>query len=170
LRRCGRRLGTRPGAPRALAGWVAAAVVAGAAGMLPLMWDHPRPGAGGPAAPGRHGVEVVGAALVAYAGGAGHRSIAARAGLARSTVRNWLRGFAGQVEVLRSVGTRRYYDLDALAAPIEPAGTPAADALEALARAAWATILAHGAYDRPWPVINFLAGGGLLRPGFVTVI
>ncbi len=118
----------------------------------------------------RHGIEIVGAALLAYAGGAGHRSIAARAGLAPSTVRNWLRGFAGHVEVLRSIGTRRYYQLDVLAVPIDPAGTPAADALEALARAARATVLAHGAYDSPWPVINFLTGGELLRPGLATAI
>jgi hypothetical protein len=59
-------------------------------------------------------------------------------------------GFAANVEILRQVGTRRYYHLDALATPIDPAGTPASDAVEALARAARATILVQGSYDSPW--------------------
>src|SRR5207237_637530 len=48
---------------------------------------------------------VIGAALEAAAGGDGHRKIAGVAGRAASTVRGWLRRFAGRAEEGRVVFT-----------------------------------------------------------------
>lgn len=109
----------------------------------------------------RDHLEVIGRALVGYAAGRGHRSLAAQAGLPASTVRNWLRAFAAHAERLAAVGAARYYQLDANARPIVPAG----DAIEALARAARAFRLRLGATAAgPWPLINALTAGQLLRP------
>lgn len=118
----------------------------------------------------RDHLEVIGRALVGYAAGGGHRSLAAQAGLPASTVRNWLRAFAAHVERLAAVGVARYYQLDANASPIVPAATPAGDALEALASAARAFRLRLGASAAgPWPLINALTAGQLLRPGGTIV-
>lgn len=111
----------------------------------------------------RDGIEVVGGALVAYARGLGHRRIATELSLPPSTVRNWLRAFGRQADQLRILGTRRYYHDDANATGIDPAGSPAADAVEALGRAARATVLRFGPFDQPWAVINVITGGGLLN-------
>ena len=51
------------------------------------------------------GVDVIGRALQAKAAGAGHRPIAVRLERPVSTVRGWLRAFAGNAEVVRSVFT-----------------------------------------------------------------
>ena len=50
-------------------------------------------------------VEVIGAALRAKAAGEGHRPIAARLGRPASTVRGWLRAFAGNAEAVRALCT-----------------------------------------------------------------
>lgn len=50
------------------------------------------------------------------------------------------------------------------ATPIDPAGTPLADAVEALSRAARAAALHFGS-DCPWAVINVITAGSLLGPG-----
>lgn len=97
-----------------------------------------------------------------YAAGHGHRRLAARAGLPASTVRNWLRGFAGHADALRQLGTRRYAELDANSCPIEPAATPAGDAVEALAMAARAVRLRLGRSESPWMLINLITAGQLL--------
>jgi hypothetical protein len=108
------------------------------------------------------GVEVVGAALGAYAAGHGHRVIAARLERPASTVRNWLRAFGRQADALRIIATVRYGEMDANASPIGPAGSPAADAVEALGSAARAAILRSGTFDHPWAVINMVTAGRLL--------
>jgi len=69
-------------------------------------------------------VEVIGAALRAKARGQGHRPIAARLGRPASTVRGWLRAFAGNAEAVRALCTGLLVELDCLAAPLEPAGVP----------------------------------------------
>lgn len=112
----------------------------------------------------RDSVEVIGSALSALAGGGSDRSVAREAGLAVSTVRNWRRRFAANAGTLRALATVRYYELDANAAPIGPGGSPVADALEALARAARAVVLRFGPSDSPWAAINLIAGGNVLRP------
>jgi transposase-like protein len=113
----------------------------------------------------RDAAEVIGQAVRAFAAGQGHRRIAQQLGRPPSTVRGWLRAFCGHLEQLRVLGTVSYADLDANARPLEPAGSPAADALEALSAAARSVVVRFGPdNDGPWAVINTLTGGGLLRP------
>jgi hypothetical protein len=80
-------------------------------------------------------VEVIGAALAARAGGAGHRMIAARLGRAPETVRGWLRRLTGRLETVRSffIALMVRVEVD----PVIPeAGASAwADALAAIAGA-----------------------------------
>jgi hypothetical protein len=80
-------------------------------------------------------VEVIGAALAARAGGAGHRVIAARLGRAPETVRGWLRRLAGRLESVRSFFTALMVgvDIDPVIAP--GAGSAWTDALSAIAGA-----------------------------------
>ena len=113
----------------------------------------------------RDHIEVIGRALVGYAAGAGHRRLAAQAGLPPSTVRNWLRAFAAHVDRLAAVGAARYYRLDLNPTGIVPTGTPAGDTVEALARAARAARLRLPTTAGPWPLINVLTCGQLLRAG-----
>jgi hypothetical protein len=112
----------------------------------------------------RDNIEVIGAALVAYAAGHGHRSIAAQLGVPASTVRNWLRAFRRQSDELRVAGIRWYHHLDANAAAVAPCGSPAADAVDALGRAARAAVERFGPFDHPWAIINMLTSGRLLGP------
>jgi hypothetical protein len=63
-------------------------------------------------------VDVIGAALRLKAAGSGHRSIAARLGQAASTVRGWLRAFAGNAEQLRAVFMALLVQLDPLTGPL----------------------------------------------------
>ena len=69
------------------------------------------------------GVEVIGAALRAKAAGVGHRPIAARLGRPVSTVRGWLRAFAGNAETVRALFTALLVQLDPLTGPLpSPSG------------------------------------------------
>ncbi len=113
----------------------------------------------------RDHIEVIGRALFGYAAGAGHRRLAAQAGLPPSTVRNWLRAFAGHVERLAAIGAARYYSLDLDPTGIVPTGTPAGDAVETLGRAARAARLRLPTTAGPWPLINISTCRQLLRAG-----
>ena len=64
------------------------------------------------------GVEVIGAALRMKAGGVGHRPIAALLGRPASTVRGWLRAFARNAEVVRSLLAALLVQLDPLTGPL----------------------------------------------------
>lgn len=108
-----------------------------------------------------HGVEVIGAALHASAGGAGWRRVAAMLGVAATTVRGWVRRWAERAERLRAHFTRLAVWLDATLAPIGPRASPSADALEAVAAAA----VAAGRRWSAMPLWRFAAaasGGRLL--------
>ena len=76
-------------------------------------------------------VDVVGAALTAKAAGKviAHRGSAWPAG---STVRGWLRAFAGNAGQVRSVFAVLLGELDPLTGPIRPAGSLFADAVEVI--------------------------------------
>jgi hypothetical protein len=87
---------------------------------------------------------VIGAALAAAAGGAGHRRIARDLAVPEGTVRGWLRRFAGRAVLVREVFTRLAVAVAADPVPLDPAGSPLADAVVAVAAAAAA------ARDR-WP-------------------
>jgi hypothetical protein len=111
---------------------------------------------------------VIGAALEAAAAGAGHRKIAA--GLARpaSTVRGWLRRFAGRAEQVRVFFTvllaRTSPD------PVMPAGAagPVAAAVSAVAGAAAAVAQRWPAVGQVpvWAAASAASGGLLLAPGW----
>jgi hypothetical protein len=111
---------------------------------------------------------VIGAALEAAAAGGGHRRIARALGRAASTVRGWLRRFAGRAEAVRVFFTvllaRTGPD------PVMPAG---AAGLVAAAVAAIAGAAAAVASRWPdlgevpvWAAASAASGGRLLAPGW----
>jgi len=111
----------------------------------------------------RDSAEVIGAAWLAKAAGAGHRAIAERLGRSPSTVRRWLRRLAAGAEAPRVRALEWTHHLDANAGPIASAGSPLADALEAVGVAVAATARALG--PRPaWELAVSLSGGLLVRP------
>ena len=104
---------------------------------------------------------VIGAALLGGASGAGHRRVAALIGRPADTVRGWLRRARAAAEAIRAHFTAWAHALDPLLAPVTPAGSALADALEAIAIAARAASLRFG--PRPvWSWAASLSGGALL--------
>jgi len=111
---------------------------------------------------------VIGAALEAAAGGSGHRKVAGLLGRPASTVRGWMRRFAGRAEPVRAFFTvllaRTAPD------PVMPAGVAGlvAAAVSAIAGAA-AAVAARwplvGAVP-PWAAASAASGGLLLAPGW----
>ncbi len=110
---------------------------------------------------------VIGAALEAAAAGDGHRKIAGLAGRAASTVRGWLRRFAGRAEAVQVFFTvllaRTGPD------PVMPAGAAGlAAAVSAIAGAAVAVAARWpllGAVP-VWAAASAASGGLLLAPGW----
>lgn len=111
-------------------------------------------------------VEVIGAALRAKAAGQGHRPIAARLGRPSSTVRGWLRAFAGNAERARALCAPLLVELDPLTAPLEPAGSGFADAVAALGAVAAAARRRLGVVGAvsAWQLASAVTGGRLLAP------
>jgi len=109
----------------------------------------------------RDAVEVIGAALAAKAAGHGHRRIARDLGRLASTVRNWLRRFAAEAAAIRSFFTVLAHDLDPMLAPLSPAPSDFADAVEAIAGAARAAVGRLGPRP-PWSFASAASGGRLL--------
>ena len=111
-------------------------------------------------------VEVIGAALRGKARGQGHRPIAARLGRPASTVRGWLRAFAENAEAVRARCTGLLVELDSLTAPLEPAGSVFADAVEVVGACAAATRRRLGVIGAvsAWQQASALTGGRLLAP------
>jgi hypothetical protein len=107
----------------------------------------------------RDGGEVIGAALLDKAGGAGHRTIAARLGRPPGTVRGWLRAFARRAEAIGRSARRWAYAIDATFTPARPAGSPLADAVEALGAAVRACTAQLGMRAGPWELAVALTGG-----------
>jgi TPP-dependent trihydroxycyclohexane-1,2-dione (THcHDO) dehydratase len=109
---------------------------------------------------------VIGAALEAAAAGAGFRKIAAGLGRPVSTVRGWLRRFAGRAEQVRVFFTvllaRTSPD------PVLPAGaaSPVAAAVSAVAGAAAAVAQRWPAVGQVpvWAAASAASGGLLLAP------
>lgn len=106
-------------------------------------------------------VAVIGSALTAAAAGAGHRVVAERVGRPVSTVRGWLRRF--RVVAVRAAVffTAWAHRLDPMLGPVEPAGSPVADAVEAIGVAARAASLRLGP-RAAWSWVSVLTVGGLL--------
>jgi hypothetical protein len=111
---------------------------------------------------------VIGAALEAAAAGAGFRKIAQMLGRPPSTVRGWLRRFAGRAEAVRVFFTvllaRTSPD------PVMPAGAagPVAAAVSAAAGAAAAVAQRWPAVGQVpvWAAASAASGGLLLAPGW----
>ncbi|MEO9221963.1 MAG: helix-turn-helix domain-containing protein [Mycobacteriaceae bacterium] len=117
------------------------------------------------------GVGVIGEALRAKAAGAGHRTIAERLGCAVSTVRGWLRAFAGNAETARVMFTALLVQFDPLTAPLPVRASVLADAVEAVggcAAAARRRLGVVGAVS-PWQLAAAVTDGRLLAPALPTV-
>jgi hypothetical protein len=112
-------------------------------------------------------VVVIGAALLAKAGGVGYRRIAAGLGRPAETVRGWLRRFAGRLEAVRQVFTVL---LRAVAPdPVMPAaaGGAWADAVAAIDAAVTAVVARFGVLRvPPWWWVSAVCSGRLLAPGW----
>lgn len=111
-------------------------------------------------------VEVIGEALRLAAGGAGHRRIAARLGRPAGTVRGWLRAFAGRASEIEQSARAWTRAIDITVLPGRQAGSPLADAVDALAIAARSCRLALRTPGTPWEISVALTGGllhGLTR-------
>ncbi len=92
--------------------------------------------------------------------GESRRQVATDAGVHPDTVRGWLRRFAQRAEDIRVSFSALAHRLDPDLPPIEPRGSPPADALEAIGVAAAAATRRLG----PAALWDFVAGasGGLL--------
>jgi Homeodomain-like domain len=109
---------------------------------------------------------VIGAALAAAALGRGYRQAAAELGVPPDTVRGWLRRAGSRAGQVRETFTRAAAALSADPVPLEPAGSPLADAIVAVAAAAaaaaarWPGLLAVS----PWQVAVAVTNASLLAP------
>lgn len=106
---------------------------------------------------------VILAALLAKAGGHGHRSIAADLALPPGTVRGWLRRAGANAEQVRARATQLAVEADPLIGPIEPTGTVLGDALEALGLAVAAVRRRLGPLGSPTALAMIIAAK-LLHP------
>lgn len=112
-------------------------------------------------------VVVIGAALVAKAGGVGYRRIAAAVGRPVETVRGWLRRFAGRLEQVREVFTVLVRAVAADPVMPGPAGGLWADALTAVSAAVAAVVTRFGVFRvPPWWWVSAISRGRLLAPGW----
>lgn len=107
----------------------------------------------------RDGVDVIGAALAAKVSGAGYRRIAAELGVPATTVRGWLRRFAGRAGFLGGQFMAVAHLLDRDLGRVDPRGSPEADAVEAIGVAASAAARRFG----PAPVWWFASGASAGR-------
>jgi len=118
-----------------------------------------------------YATEVIGAALLARAGGSGHRAIGRKLGVPAATVRGWLRVMAGRLEATRlhllQVARRAGVDR-----PVPRAlGSPWRDVLAALGAATAAVTDRFGVFGvlgpvTAWQVAAAGSGGRLLAPGW----
>jgi len=108
----------------------------------------------------RDAVEVIGEALIA-AVGEGYRPVAARLGVPMETVRGWVRRARARAAVIAAHFIRWARALDGSLAQPERAGSPLADALEAIGLCARAASLALG-WRPAWSWVSALSAGGLL--------
>lgn len=112
------------------------------------------------------GADVIGSALRMKATGAGHRQIAGALERPASTVRGWLRAFAGNAEAVRTRFTVLLVRLDLLAGPLPAQPTALGDAVEvigACAAAARRRLGVVGAVS-PWQLAAAVTDGRLIAP------
>lgn len=106
--------------------------------------------------------EVIGAALLARAGQASLRQIAAELGVPLSTVRGWLGRFAERAALIAGHFARLAAWLDPSAVTSEPRGSPLVCAVEAIGVAAVAAARRLGAHTGPFEFASGATGGRLL--------
>ena len=112
-------------------------------------------------------VEVIGASLVAKAAGWGHRQIAVLVGRPASTVRGWLRRFAGRAGSVRAGFTALAVDVDPGTAPPLATQSGFADAVAAVLAATVAVCRRWPGLRltvSPWLLASAVSQGGLLAP------
>lgn len=110
---------------------------------------------------------VIGAALVAKVTGLGWRRIAVLVGRPASTVRGWLRRFAGRVEELRAWFTVWLRAVEPDPVMPEPAGSGWADALAAITAVGRAVVKRFVVPAvSPWEVAVAISNGRLLTLGW----
>jgi hypothetical protein len=107
-------------------------------------------------------VTVIGAALLAKAGGAGHRRIAVQLGLPSSTVRGWLRRITSVAERVLAVLAAAAAELGVEFVPPAPTAEPAATVVELLGALAAAVARRLGGSCSPWRLAAVVTGGRLL--------
>ena len=109
-------------------------------------------------------VDVIGAALRMKATGAGHRPIAAGMARPASTVRGWLRAFAGNAETVRALCMALLVQLDPLIGPLPAHPSAVADAVEAIGACAAAARRRLGVVGAvsPWQLASAVTNGRLL--------
>lgn len=109
-------------------------------------------------------VTVIGAALLAKAGGCGHRRIATRLGRPASTVRGWLRRIGVVADpVLAALGVLAAECGGEFVAPA-PTGGPVAAVVELVGALARAVVRRLGGSCSPWRLAAVVCGGRLLSP------
>jgi hypothetical protein len=106
--------------------------------------------------------EVIGAALLARAGGRSLRQIAAWLGVPLSTVRGWFGRFTKRAALIWGHFTRLAAWLDPSVAAPQPRGSPLVDAVEAIGVAAVAAARRLGAHAGPFQFASGASGGRLL--------
>lgn len=109
-------------------------------------------------------VTVIGAALLAKAGGAGHRPIAGVLNVPSGTVRGWLRRLAGVAQRVLAVLAVSAAQLGTEFVPPAPTADPVAAVVEMLGALAAAVARRLGGSCSPWRLAAVLTGGRLLAP------
>ena len=107
---------------------------------------------------------VIGAALLAKAAGAGHRSIAAELGRPASTVRGWLRRLVAVADRVLAVLGVIAAEFGTLFVPPAPTGSPLGAVVELVGALARAAALALAGSCSPWRLVAVISGGRLLSP------
>ena len=108
--------------------------------------------------------ETVGAALLAAAGGLGHRRVAAVVELPATTVRGWLRRARANSEAVRADATVATHQIDPTAHRFDPTGSALGDMVDAVGRAVAAWVLRFGPGPSPWQLAVGLTRAAILAP------
>jgi hypothetical protein len=106
----------------------------------------------------RDGAEVIGAALLGKARGEGHRRIAAQLGRPPGTVRGWLRAFTARAGAIEQCARRWASTID-MTSLGRDAGSPLANAVDALGAATRACRSRLRMSGTPWELSVVLTGG-----------
>jgi hypothetical protein len=109
-------------------------------------------------------VTVIGAGLLARAGGCGHRRVAARLGVPASTVRGWLRRVVSVAEGVLAVFGAVAAELGVEFVPPAPTVDPVAAVVEMVGALAGAVGRRLGGSRSPWRLAAAVSGGRLLAP------